>query len=492
MVPEKWELTPGLSRLVAVFLASTAWTAAQEADALKPYIKESSPVLVLEHARVIDGTGAAPREDQRIVIEGGKITRVEDANLKHPNPSNAKVLDLSGKTVIPGLVGMHEHLFYTTPKGGPGRLLLFVEMADSAPKLYLAGGVTTARTGGSMEPYTDLNLKAMIDAGRIPGPKLHITGPYLGGYLGRIPQMHTLTGPDDAARTVDYWAAEGVTSFKAYMDITSDELKTAIEHAHAKGLKVTGHICAVGFREAAALGIDNLEHGIVVDTEFFPEKKPGICPDNANEGLPKDITIDSVPVQQTIRDLVSHHVAITSTLAVFEVGVPNRPSLIRQNARNAIRLSEILTPEALTTYLLIRNFYAEGNFPDTRLLKMEMQFEREFVKAGGLLLAGCDPTSYGGVVPGYCDQRELELLVEAGFTPVEAIHIATQNGAIFLGEDASIGTVTVGKSADLVVIAGNPAQKMEDVENVEMVFKDGVGYDPEKLIKSAAGLVGLR
>jgi len=493
MVSWKWKLTPRLSRLAAVFVASTAWTAAQDADALKPYIKESSPVLVLEHVRVIDGTGAAPKEDQRIDIEGGKIARVADASLKHAYPLNAKVLDLSGKTVIPGLVGMHEHLFYTTPKGErPERLPLWGEMADSAPKLYLAGGVTTARTGGSMEPYTDLNLKAMIDAGRIPGPKLHITGPYLGGFLGGAPQMHTLTGPDDAARTVDYWAAEGVTSFKAFMDITPDELKTAIEHAHAKGLKVTGHVCAVGFREAAALGIDNLEHGIVVDAEFFPEKKPGICPDNTNEGLPKDITIDSAPVQQTIRDLVSHHVAITSTLAVFEVGVPNRPSLLDHTSRNAIRLSEVLTPEALSTYLLVRNLNSERNRPEARLLKMEMQFEREFVKTGGLLLAGCDPTSYGGVVPGYCDQRELELLVEAGFTPVEAIHIATQNGAIFLGEDASIGTVTAGKSADLVVIAGNPAQKIEDVENVEMVFKDGAGYDPGKLIKAVAGLVGLR
>ncbi|MBV9157573.1 MAG: amidohydrolase family protein [Acidobacteriaceae bacterium] len=488
-------LTPRLLRLfvVAIFVPSPTWTAAQDGDALKPYIKEASPVLVLEHVRLIDGTGAAPKEDQRIDIESGKITQVQDASPNRAHPSKAKVLDLSGKTVIPGLVGMHEHLFYPAPHGGPPRLQLWVEMADSAPKLYLAGGVTTARTAGSVEPYTDLSLKAMIDAGQIPGPKLYITGPYLGGYLGRAPQMHTLTGSDDAARTVDYWAAEGVTSFKAYMDIKPDELKTAIEHAHAKGLKVTGHLCAVGFREAAALGIDNLEHGIVVDSEFFPEKKPGICPDGADEGLPKNVQIDSAPVQQTIRDLVSHHVAITSTLAVFEVSVPNRPSLLSQNARNFIRLSEVLTPEALSGYLLVRNFYAEGNPPDeARLLKMEMQFEREFVKAGGLLLAGCDPTSYGGVVPGYCDHREVELLVEAGFTPVEAIHIATQNGAIFLGQDASIGTVAVGKSADLVVIAGNPAKNIDDIENVEMVFKDGVGYDPEKLIKSAAGLVGLR
>jgi imidazolonepropionase-like amidohydrolase len=474
---------------LAILVLLAAPVSAQAPDALKAFLKETSPVLVLEHVRIIDGTGSRPAEDQRIDIEGGKIVRVEDAKLKHAYPPNAKILDLTGKTVIPGLVGMHEHLFYTSPEGGPGELPLWGEMADSAPRLYLASGVTTARTAGSMEPYTDLNLKKMIDTEQIPGPKLHITGPYLGGYLGRAPQMHTLTGPEDAARTVDYWASEGATSFKAYMDIKPDELKAAIEHAHAKGLKVTGHLCAVGFREAAALGIDNLEHGIVVDTEFFPGKKPGLCPMGAEEDLAKNLDIESAPVQEMIRDLVSRHVAITSTLAVFEVTVPNRPPMDRVSNR----ASEALTPEAFTRYMLVRSLIAEQNNPlNAQLLKKEMQFERDFVKAGGLLLAGCDPTSFGGVLPGYGDQRELELLVEAGFTPAEAIHITTQNGAVFLGEDASIGTIAPGKFADLVVIAGNPANKIEDIENVETVFKNGLGYDPEKLIRSVQGLVGLR
>jgi imidazolonepropionase-like amidohydrolase len=463
---------------------------AQTPDALKPFLKEDASVIVLEHARIIDGTGTAPTDNQRIVIEGGKITRIESSTLKSDFPTNAKVIDLTGKTVIPGLVGMHEHLFYTTPRTGigGGLLPLWGEMADSAPRLYLAAGVTTARTAGSMEPYTDLNLKKMIDAGKIPGPKLHITGPYIGGYLGLAPQMHTLTGPEDAARTVDYWASEGVTSFKAYMDIKPDELKAAVEHAHAKGLKITGHLCAVGFREAAALGIDNLEHGIIVDTEFFPGKKPGICPDGAEEDLAKNLDIESAPVQDMIHDLVSHHVAVTSTLAVFEITIPNRPPIQKE-----LKAQGAFSPEAWTYYLSVRARLAERtDSNEASGLRKEMQFERDFVKAGGLLLAGCDPTSFGGVLPGYGDQRNLELLVEAGFTPVEAIHIATQNGAVFLGEESTIGTIASGKSADLVVIAGNPAEKIDDVENVETVFKDGLGYDPAKLTKSVQGLVGLR
>jgi imidazolonepropionase-like amidohydrolase len=462
---------------------------AQAPSALKPYVSEDSPVLVLTHVRVIDGTGAAPMEDQRIDIEGGKISRVQSAKLKNAYPKNAKVLDLTGKTVIPGLVGMHEHLFYTGPERGEDGLPFYVEMLDSGPRLYLAGGITTARTAGSMEPYADLALKKIIDAGEKPGPKLRITGPYIGDLFSMIPQLHTLADAEDAGRTVDYWAAEGVTSFKAYMGIKPEELKVAIEHAHAKGLKLTGHLCAVGFTEAAALGIDNLEHGIVVDTEFFPGKKPGICPaKEAAEDFAKNVDIEGAPVQAMIRDLVSHHVAVTSTLAVFEISVPNKPAL-----RKMLRAKDALSPQGWSTYLKVRSSIAEENNPLSAVsLKKEMQFERDFVKAGGLLMAGCDPTSFGGVLPGFGDQRGIELLVDAGFTPVEAIHIATQNGAKFLSESESIGSIAAGKAADLVVLSGNPAQNIEDIEKVQLVFKDGVGFDPAKLIQSVQGLVGQR
>jgi hypothetical protein len=127
-----------------------------------------------------------------------------------------------------------------------------------------------------------------------------------------------------------------------------------------------------------------------------------------------------------------------------------------------------------------------------RTLKKEMEFEYAFSQAGGLLLAGLDPTGMGGVIAGFGDQREVELLVEAGFTPVEAIHIATANGAQFLGELDRIGTIAVGKQADLVVIKGDPSQKIDDIENVETVFKDGIGYDSAQLIESVRGVVGSR
>ncbi|MGC1420699.1 MAG: amidohydrolase family protein [Terracidiphilus sp.] len=462
--------------------------AAQAKSALSAYIRENAPALVLDHVRIIDGTGAAPQEDMRIVITGGKISALHDAKSHGDDPANAKVLDMTGKTVMPGLVGMHEHLFYPLPNRPADGLGLYAEAADSAPRLYLAGGVTTARTGGSLEPYTDLELKRAIEAGKIPGPKFDITGPYLEGKGTFAIQMHQLSDPDDAARLVDYWAAEGVTSFKAYNYLTADELKAAIDHAHAHGLKITGHLCSVGFKQAAALGIDNLEHGLVVDTEFFPGKKPDVCPgfrENLNY-IVQSLDVDAPAVHDMISDLVAHHVAITSTLAVMETLTANRPPMQRESAA-----LKTMTVEAAKEYLTVRSTMAEQKTGEI-LLHKEMQFEREFVASGGLLMAGCDPTSYGGVVPGFGDQRNLELLVEAGFTAVEAIRIASLNGAKYMGKDGEIGSIAPGKAADMVVLGGNPAEKIENVEKVEMVFKDGVGYDSAALIRSVNGTVGIR
>src|SRR5262249_53088644 len=183
-------------------------------------------------------------------------------------------------------------------------------------------------TTGSVEPYTDLELKHAIDAGQIAGPKMHVTGPYLEGNGSFALQMHQLRDSEDARRTVEFWIAQGVTSFKAYMNITPDELAAAVEAAHAHGIKVTGHLCSIGFREAAGIGIDDLEHGLFVDTEFLPGKKPGLCP-NPSEAEKALLNLDvrGGQIQAMIRDLIEHHVAIKSTLPVFETFVPNRAPL---------------------------------------------------------------------------------------------------------------------------------------------------------------------
>lgn len=484
-----------MRKLVLAISVCASVTVLLQAQTFSPevreFVKTNAPVIALAHVRVIDGTGAPARDDQTVIIKNGKIDAVASAAAI---PADAQILDLHGYTVIPGLVGMHDHMFY--PGGGIGGARLFGEMGYSFPRLYLAGGLTTIRTTGALEPYTDLEIKKQIDRGEAPGPHIHVTGPYLEGAGSWALQMHQLTGPEDATRTVNYWLDEGVDNFKAYMFITPDELSAAIIAAHKRGAKITGHLCSVGFHQAVALGIDDLEHGLFVDSDWVPGHQPGVCAQKPGDVYQMaKLDIQSGPVHDTIEDLVKHHVAVTSTLPVFEMSVAGRPII-------EPRVLDALSPDARAAFLAnkvraadqarIHKVYGTDVSPFAAAFKKEMEFEYSFSKAGGLLLAGLDPTGMGGVIAGFGDQREVELLVEAGFTPLEAIHIATANGAQFLGEADRIGTIAPGKNADLVVIKGDPSQKIDDIENVEIVFKDGVGYDSAKLIESVRGQVGSR
>jgi imidazolonepropionase-like amidohydrolase len=485
-----------ISRTI-VFLAIASWAVPVDAGTslaeLRPYIKIDAPSFALVNVRLIDGTGSAPVEDRTVIVRNGVITWIGPASQRSLNDAALPVVDLGGYTLIPGIVGMHDHLFYSASldldeqfkPAAPG--FLMTEIAYSAPRLYLAAGVTTIRTTGSMEPYTDLNIQRQIDSLQMPGPNIDVTGPYLQGRGGPYPQMHELTDAKDARRTVAFWAEQGVTSLKAYTHITRDELAAAIDEAHRRRLRVTGHLCSVGYAEATALGIDNLEHGpIFTDTEFVPNKELDVCPSSTAVAASwLELDVASEKVQDLMRNLISHHVAITSTLPVFELKLPGRPAL-------PARFLDAMSPQSRTSYLLLRARVKTEAPKDVALFAKEMQFELAFSRSGGMLLAGADPTGMGGVLPGFGDMREIELLVEAGFTAVEAIHIATANGARYLGRVDSIGTIEVGKRADLVAIRGNPATRIDDIENVEIVFKNGIGYDSRRLIESVRGVVGLR
>ena len=474
---------------VLLLLFCLVGLASAQAPDRQQFVRVEAPTVALTHVRVIDGTGAAPLEDQTIVISGGKIQSV-GPSAAAKIPEGARVLDLAGSTVLPGLVGMHNHLFF--PMGGSPPM--YSNMGTSFPRLYLALGVTTIRTTGSVAPYTDLEIKRLIDSGRMIGPKMHVTAPYLEGAGAFTPVMHQLAGPEDARRMVNYWADVGATSFKAYMNITRAELRAAVEEAHRRGLKVTGHLCSVGYREAAELGIDNLEHGLLADSEFVPDKKPDQCPPGAAVSASlRQLDLSGPAARETIRTLVARNVALTSTLPVFEAGgAPLTQSGIGSaGALLNPRMLNVMSVDARARYLQARaRVSSESNY--VALLRKAMDFEREFVRAGGLLITGLDPTGNGGIVAGFGDLRGVELLVEAGFTPLEAIKIASLNGAKFLGEEARVGSVAAGKQADLMVVRGNPAADIADIEKVEIVFKDGVGYDSERLIQSVQGLVGIR
>jgi imidazolonepropionase-like amidohydrolase len=472
-------------RFVLVLTALLAWIPAQPraqsfgtlSKDVQSYVAVSEPVVALTHVRVVDGTGAPPSENQTIVIQNGRIASVgPSATAKVP--LGARTMDLTGHTVIPGLVGMHNHTFYTTR----GRS---VQLQFSAPRLYLGSGITTARTTGGTSPYHEINMKRGIDRGQIPGPRMHLTGPYLTG-PGGAATMAQVGSVEEARRIVNYWADEGVTWFKAYTDISREALAAAIRAAHARGLKFTGHLCSVSFREAVALGIDNLEHGLFTNSDYVPNRTPDHCPSDMRDSLLR-VSIDGPEVQRTISEMVKNRVAMSSTLAVYELSYPDRPPL-------EDRVLEALSPEAREEYLSARREMsaraAQSTMPE--LFRRAQAFERAFVKAGGLLGSGVDPTGVGGALPGFGDQRNFELLIEAGFTPVEAIRIMTLNGATILGVDKALGSVTTGKLADLVVIRGNPVATPAEIRQMTIVFKDGVGYDSPRLIGVVKGLVGIR
>lgn len=485
-----------LPALCFSLLVACAATSAQNTTAVGKLSKSvldmlrvNSPRVVLAHVRVIDGTGAPAVEDRNVAIEAGKIVAIgkgEDI----AGSEGITVLDMRGYSVMPGIVGMHNHLFYIARPNLDSRRhfdepLLAPQMTFSAPRLYLAAGVTTMRTTGSVETYADLNLKHAINAGELPGPHLDVTGPYLEGSTSYFLQMPHLTSADDARQTVEFWADRGVTSFKAYMNITREELKAAIEAAHKRGLKVTGHLCSVTYKEAAELGIDDLEHGFFVNTQLDPDKKPDQCSESEGDETLSRMDPAGPEARDLIAALVQHHVAVTSTLPVFEARAGGGRPPVRQDVLDA------MSQEAREDFFLLRSLTrATPKIDPVMLFKRDMQLERAFAAAGGLLIAGPDPTGRGEVLPGFGDQREIELLVEAGFSPVEAIKIATFNGAKYLGRDNEIGSIAVGKNADLVVMKGDPSKQISDIENVEIVFKDGVGYDSKKLLNSVRGRYG--
>jgi imidazolonepropionase-like amidohydrolase len=455
-----------------------AYGQAPAANAPSPFVSVHAPVVALTHARLIDGTGAPARDDQTIVITDGRIATVGPSGTVTV-PSGAQTIDLSGKTVIPGIIGLHDHMYYGS------RFTSTRPMLQSYPKLFLATGVTTIRTTGSIDPYQELNLRQSIESGKAVGPEIVVTGPYLQGAATMVGWMHPLSGPDDARRTVRYWGEEGVTWFKAYTTISRAELGAAIDEAHKHGIKVTAHLCSVGYREAVALGIDDLEHGLLTDTEFWPDKQADACPQPGDSAQYDGLNIASPSVQETIRDMVSQHVAMTSTLAVFELSGPShRP--------DDPRVLSALAPEIATDVRTWLDSAKTKNDSAERVaLHKAMAFERAFVAAGGLLAAGSDPCCLSEIA-GYGDQRNFELLVEAGFTPEGAIQIMTLNGARVLGFADRMGSVAVGKQADLVVLDGDITKRSSDITTVNTVFRHGIGYDPAALTKAVQGQVGLR
>ena len=477
-IPRTKNKLPGFKIIFVVLFFCTQSSAQQFNPAVKQFISMNADTIVLTHAKIVDGTGGASKTDQTIVIIKGRIAQM--GNAAAIKITSSQVIDCSGKTIIPGMVMMHEHLFYgeSMPPNYLG-----LEMPFSFPKLYLAGGVTTMRTTGSVEPQTDLNIRNDIAAGKTVGPDIDVTGPYIERSGIPIPEVLFIKSPEDAAKEVIYWADMGCTSFKLYMDVTKEDMKAAIDAAHKRGIKVTGHLCSVTFREAADLGIDNLEHGFWVSSDFEKNKKEDKCNSIAQSMSIRALEEKGPEIKELMAYLVKKNVAITSTLTVFEPYTGREIFPGDGGAAVAAQIKEVVEKN----YALSVNKDSSA----AAMFKKEMTWEKKFVELGGRLMAGVDPTGAGRTIPGYADRHTLELLIEAGFTFSQAVKICSLNAAEYLGKDKEIGTVEVGKRADLVLINGDPEKEIKAVRNTEIVFKNGVGYDSKKLFESVNGKVGL-
>ena len=291
--------------------SSDAEGLAAYADSVMQYVSYNAPAIALVGVDVIDGSGGAVLRNQTVVIEHGRIAGVGPADAAQV-PSGAEVLRLKGHTVIPGLVGMHDHTHM------PG--LTF--MGYTASRLWLASGVTTVQTAGSAEPDAERALALAIEAGEEVGPTIFPTAHYITGPEGNGPMSKP--GTEEAARAlVRAWTRDGATWFKLYRHVEPHIAAAVIDEAHALGRKVTGHLCSLTFREAAQMGIDSIEHGLIAASDFVADKPPGACV--STRSAVADLDLGDPRVADLIGLLIRESVTLTSTLAIIESHFPHRP-----------------------------------------------------------------------------------------------------------------------------------------------------------------------
>lgn len=464
--------------LVLTILLSTSYATAQEgtvpiasssfSDYTKSFISMDTGRIALVNAKIIDGTGAPSKASQTVLIEKDLIIAVGSAD-EVEIPRGFYTIDLSNKTLIPGIVGTHNHM--RLPNGA---------MLFTSPKLYLAAGVTTIQTCGTGNPVEEIAISKAIKEGRLPGPEIINSSPYFTGPDGKS-NFIRFTDEKVIRDTIRFWAQKGVKWFKAYQGTRPADLRVIIDEAHKNGAKVSGHLCATTYQEAADLGIDAIEHGFIHSRDHSTGKEVGKC--SGSIAFRSALDIDSDEVRQVQKKLIDKNVALSTTPAIFEAqarGIAEQRSLAA------------MAPAHVSAYEKRRKRMIEQGedwyFKEIWLEK-SLAYDLAFYKAGGLLTAGLDPGLHN--TPGFGDQKNYELFIEAGFKPVEAIQVMTLNGALLLGRNDR-GSIEKGKVANLVVLNGDLEKDPTIIRKVETVFKNGIAYNSEKLISSIKGNVGSR
>ena len=477
------------TRIAALAAAlATASLKAQPAEPLSPavlkYVRVNAPRVVLAHVRVIDGTGGPPLEDRNVVIERGKIAAIE-AGADVPAADGSTVLDLRGYTVLPGIVGMHDHLYYIA-RPGPGQPAA-LRAAGSGAADDVLGAAALPRRRRDHDAH-DRQRRAV----RGPQPEARDRGrqaarPAHGRHRRPTWRAQAATSsrctssrtPTRRGSMVEYWADRGVTSFKAYMNITRAELKAAIDAAHKRGLKVTGHLCSVTYPEAAELGIDDLEHGFFVNTQLDPGKKPDECRAERRR-CRRSQHMDPAAPRGEGADRHARQAPRRGHLDA--AGVRDRRA--EPPAACGSAMLDAMTPQAREAYLYRAEPAAPRSPPTARSRdapKRDMDAgagvrgrgraadrrarpDRQRRRRAGLRRPARDRAAGRGRL--HAGRGDPDRHAERRDLPRAA------------GPDRLASRA--GKNADLVVVKGDPSARIADIENVELVFKDGVGYDSQQ------------
>lgn len=453
-------VTKVLAGLATVFSLLTLSAAGADA---------AQPVTALVGARVIDGTGAAPHEGWTVLVQGERIIA---AGPKVKIPKDATRVDLTGKTLLPGLIDMHGHMYARVA----GKIK---DVFESYPLLFLAGGVTSIRSPGDLDPDGMYALKEKVARGEVPGPRIFMGGYYIDNEPSQIGWFKPVKSAEEAKARVEEWKNR-IDVVKFYTSVTEDEMKAGIAAAKAAGIPTTGHLGSITAGHAIDLGINGLEHGIYAMSELGapnPKKQEG-CP------LGK-LEVDGPQVTALIDKIVKNHVAIDPTFVVLFLGLPE--------------MMEPMTPDWLDYFAegdartgaqkLMQSMAAkEGEALDCAMRSRDnaLKFVGKVQARGGIILTGTDPVA-PNLLPGWALHREMKYLTQAGLTPLQAIRAATYNAATVLHRDKDFGSIAKGKFADMVVVNGDPSKRIEDIGNTVMVFKEGKRFDPAELRAAAKG-----
>jgi imidazolonepropionase-like amidohydrolase len=448
-------------------------------DNSKRFISFQEQSFAINNVILLDGKGSSPQTSMTVVVKNGKIIDVGAAS-KVVIPTGSRIIDGKGKTLLPGFVMLHEHIFYTKLFENEFNV---VNMTNTFPRMYLAGGVTTMRTAGSVSPNTDLNIDRLIKEGKMIGPKMDVTGPFIERAGLSIPQLPILPADQQAGATVDYWANLGATSFKVYMHISKNDLKQVVERAHARNFKVTGHLCSVTFSEASEIGIDNLEHGFMASSDFVTDKQSDLCDAFKQRASLLALDKDDARMAALMKSLIQRGTTITTTPAVFAPST--NYEMVLGGGEQALH------PDILKDLKMRYDRNVGKDSSAVKLFQKELYWIKKFYDMGGKLVVGTDPTGAGRTIAGYSNLWSLEILVKAGFTLPQAVMLCTLKGAEYLKRDKEVGSIENGKAADFILVDGDLTTDVNNIRKIQWIFKDGIGYDSKTIFESVKGKVGL-